>query len=104
MNNSLTTPDYIFESSWEVCNKVGGIYAVLSTRANTLQTYLKDKIIFIGPDCWHGKDNPYFSADKSLFPEWRKRAKEEKLILKLEDGTSREILLLFLWISNNIIP
>ena len=30
-------PDYIFESSWEVCNKVGGIYTVLSTRANTLQ-------------------------------------------------------------------
>lgn len=83
MNNSLTTPDYIFESSWEVCNKVGGIYAVLSTRANTLQTYLKDKIIFIGPDCWHDKDNPYFSEDKSLFPEWRKQAKEEKLILKI---------------------
>ena len=30
-------PDYIFESSWEVCNKVGGIYTVPSTRANTLQ-------------------------------------------------------------------
>ena len=29
----LLTPDYIFESSWEVCNKVGGIYTVLSTRA-----------------------------------------------------------------------
>ena len=28
-------PDYIFESSWEVCNKVGGIYTVLSTRAKT---------------------------------------------------------------------
>ncbi len=24
-------PNYIFESSWEVCNKVGGIYTVLST-------------------------------------------------------------------------
>ncbi len=83
MNNSLTTPDYIFESSWEVCNKVGGIYAVLSTRANTLQTYLKDRIIFIGPDCWHDKDNPYFSLDNSLFPEWRKQAKEENLILKI---------------------
>ena len=26
-------PDYIFESSWEVCNKVGGIYTVLSSRS-----------------------------------------------------------------------
>ena len=31
----LLTPDYIFESSWEVCNKVGGIYTVISTRAKT---------------------------------------------------------------------
>lgn len=37
MVKDLLTPDYIFESSWEVCNKVGGIYTVLSTRANTLQ-------------------------------------------------------------------
>ena len=32
MINELLTPDYIFEASWEVCNKVGGIYTVLSTR------------------------------------------------------------------------
>ena len=38
MVKELLTPDYIFEASWEVCNKVGGIYTVLSTRANTLQT------------------------------------------------------------------
>ena len=29
MVKDLLTPDYIFESSWEVCNKVGGIYTVL---------------------------------------------------------------------------
>ena len=28
MATKLLTPDYIFESSWEVCNKVGGIYTV----------------------------------------------------------------------------
>lgn len=38
-------PDYIFETSWEVCNKVGGIYTVLSTRAKTLQDKIKDRII-----------------------------------------------------------
>jgi hypothetical protein len=26
MTKELLTPDYIFEASWEVCNKVGGIY------------------------------------------------------------------------------
>ena len=30
MVKELLTPDYIFEASWEVCNKVGGIYTVLS--------------------------------------------------------------------------
>lgn len=44
MVKDLLTPDYIFEASWEVCNKVGGIYTVLSTRANTLQTNFRDKL------------------------------------------------------------
>ena len=26
MDKKILFPDYIFESSWEVCNKVGGIY------------------------------------------------------------------------------
>lgn len=43
-------PDYLFEVSWEVCNLVGGIYTVLSTKARTLQKINKDKNIFIGPD------------------------------------------------------
>ena len=65
------TPDYIFESSWEVCNKVGGIYTVLSSRANTLQKDHKDKIIFIGPDIWDVNESPWFKEDKSLHKEWR---------------------------------
>ena len=44
MSKKLYVPDFIFESSWEVCNKVGGIYTVLSTRAKTLQNEFPDKI------------------------------------------------------------
>ena len=51
MTKDLLRPDYIFESSWEVCNKVGGIYTVLSTRAKTFQNQYPDRISFIGPDC-----------------------------------------------------
>lgn len=83
MGKELLFPDYIFESSWEVCNKVGGIYTVLSTRANTLQNAMKDRIIFIGPDCWSEKDNPYFTEDKSLFGEWAASAVEDGLTLKV---------------------
>lgn len=75
MHTSLEyTPDYIFESSWEVCNKVGGIYTVLSSRANTLQKEHKDKVLFIGPDIWKEDESPWFKEDKSLHKEWRKYA------------------------------
>jgi len=83
-------PDYIFESSWEVCNKVGGIYTVLSTRAKTLQAAHQDKVIFIGPDLWNREDgnytkeeSPYFKEDQSLFAEWQWEAKENGLHVRV---------------------
>ena len=76
-------PDYIFESSWEVCNKVGGIYTVLSTRAKTLQEALQDKIIFIGPDFWKEQESPYFKEDNSLFADWQEEAKEQGLKIRV---------------------
>ena len=44
MNEMIKTPEFLFESSWEVCNKVGGIYTVLSTKAHTLQQIFNDNI------------------------------------------------------------
>ena len=76
-------PDYIFESSWEVCNKVGGIYTVLSTRAKTLQEVLQDKIVFIGPDFWKESESPYFKEDESLFADWQSVAKEQGLKVRV---------------------
>ena len=74
MAKELLAPDYIFEASWEVCNKVGGIYTVLSTRAKTLQEAFKDKVFFIGPDLWAGKENPLFSENENLCAAWREHA------------------------------
>ena len=76
-------PDYIFESSWEVCNKVGGIYTVLSTRAKTLQEVFQDKIIFIGPDFWKESESPYFKEDLSLFTEWQCVANNQGLKVRV---------------------
>ena len=93
MENELRIPDYIFESSWEVCNKVGGIYTVLSTRAKTLQEKLHDRIIFIGPDFYADSkspstesaaaESPYFREEKSLFAEWQWEAKEQGLRVRV---------------------
>lgn len=60
--------DLLFETSWEVCNKVGGIYAVLSTKARVLQEQFGDKLIFIGPDVWTAENpSPYFKERKTAF-------------------------------------
>ena len=66
--------DYILETSWEVCNKVGGIYTVLSSRARVLQAELKDKLIFIGPDII--ENNADFAEDNALYAGWQKQAAE----------------------------
>ena len=83
MAKKQLTPDYIFESSWEVCNKVGGIYTVLSTRAKTLQVAFQDKIIFIGPDFWKEQESPYFKEEASLFADWQGEAKRQKLKIRV---------------------
>ncbi len=64
-------PEYIFETSWEVCNMVGGIYTVLSTRARTLKESHQDRLLFIGPDVWKNEESPYFEESKSLFSDWK---------------------------------
>ncbi len=40
--------DYVFEISWEVCNKVGGIYTVLESKAALMKENYKNYIL-IGP-------------------------------------------------------
>ena len=82
MTTGFLSPDYIFESSWEVCNKVGGIYTVLSTRAKTLQDALRDRIIFIGPDLAEA-NSLYFKEDHALFGEWRKQAGKDGLAVRV---------------------
>ena len=75
MDNIKCDLDLLFETSWEVCNKVGGIYTVLSTKANTLRKLYDDNVIFIGPDVWDKKNkSPYFSSRPSLLAEWQKTA------------------------------
>ena len=74
MKNERLVPDYIFETSWEVCNKVGGIYTVLSSRAKTLMSKYQDKLVFIGPDLKQPTANVDFCEDERLLPTWKRAA------------------------------
>ena len=74
MFNYYIMLDLLFETSWEVCNKVGGIYAVLSTKAKTLQKRYKDNLIFIGPDLWSAENpSPSFVEDKTSLAPWQRQ-------------------------------
>lgn len=72
MEETTVKIDLLFETSWEVCNKIGGIYTVLSTKAKTLQKLYKDKTIFVGPDVWSAENpSPYFIESKTLLKQWK---------------------------------
>ncbi len=53
----------IFETSWEVCNKVGGIYTVLKSKAAHMKSMFKENFFLVGP----------------YFPQGKQAAFEEKL-------------------------
>ncbi len=78
-------PDYLFETGWEVCNKVGGIYTVISTKAYTLTERLSDHYITIGPDlgCDNKAQNLEFEEDAALFAQWRMRAYRDGLRIRV---------------------
>ena len=71
MSNVNLTPDYLFEVSWEVCNKVGGIHTVIASKAPTVKRMLGDKYITIGPDFSHDAISPEFKEDNTLLAAWR---------------------------------
>jgi phosphorylase/glycogen(starch) synthase len=77
--DTIIKPDYIFEVSWEICNKVGGIHTVISTKSKALSENCKE-LVLIGPDLWRdSKDHPEFIEDQALFPEWHRKADSEGL-------------------------
>ena len=77
-------PDYLFEVSWEVCNKVGGIYTVIATKSLYLKSHLGRHHILIGPDVWMDTDtNPDFIEDVHLFRAWKEQAAREGLRVRL---------------------
>lgn len=40
---------YLFEASWETCNKVGGIYSVISSKAEQIKKIYEENYFLIGP-------------------------------------------------------
>src|SRR5574344_495671 len=84
MANELINPDYLFEVSWEVCNKIGGIYTVIATKSLYLKTQLHRHHILIGPDVWMDTEsNPDFIEDPLLYNSWKVQAATEGLRVRI---------------------
>ncbi len=54
--------DVVFELSWEVCNKVGGIYTVVQSKAGQMVANYDSNYFLVGP-FFPGKHNPEFSEE-----------------------------------------
>ena len=77
-------PDFLFEVSWEICNKIGGIYTVLATKSNELYSKFDDNQIYIGPDVWmETTQTPDFEEDNQLFKSWAGFAHSEGLHFRI---------------------
>lgn len=75
MLENIVDLDLLVETSWEVCNKIGGIYTVLSTKSKTLHDIYGDKLVYIGPDVWTADNpSPFFKESKTILSAWRKSA------------------------------
>ncbi len=84
MKENIKKPDYIFETSWEICNKVGGIYTVISTKAPGLQQEFEDNYLLVGPDVWkETNSNPDFIEDKYIYRSWREHAEAAGLRIRV---------------------
>lgn len=84
--NTSLKPDYIFEVSWEVCNKIGGIYTVISSKYPSLASSVEThgSIIMIGPDVWkETSDHPDFEEDMLLMKSWRELAASQGLFFRI---------------------
>ena len=77
-------PDYLFEVSWEVCNKIGGIHTVIATKALHMVKTLEQRHILVGPDVLRdAEQNPEFSEDPRLLRSWRAKAAQEGLRVRV---------------------
>ena len=82
MNDMKLKPDFLFEISWEVCNKVGGINTVIATKARTVCGKYGDRYFTIGPDLGQGADRE-FEEDPALLKGWRQTLYEKGIRVRV---------------------
>ena len=83
MSEKTFSPNALFEVSWEVCNKVGGIHTVVATKALTATKLLGDNYITIGPDFSQDNGNIEFAEDANMLKAWRQSLYNEGIRVRV---------------------
>lgn len=72
---------YIFEISWEIANKVGGIYTVLATKAKYIKNYYGSNYFVVGPYLGVKSQNDFrFLSTPNQFKEIFENLKKQGII------------------------
>lgn len=67
----------LFEASWEVCNKVGGIYAVVSSKILEALAAFGENYFLLGPDLGNNPD--FEETDEPCWQELRQETDRRNL-------------------------
>ncbi|MDQ5986080.1 MAG: glycogen phosphorylase/synthase [Syntrophus sp. SKADARSKE-3] len=104
---------YLFEVSWEVCNKVGGIYTVITSKLREAIKAYGDRYILLGPDLktnidFEETDEPCWAkvregtAIKELpcrFGRWKIAGEPKVILVSAGKKFDRDQVLFRLWES-----
>lgn len=69
--------NHLFEVSWEVCNKVGGIYEVVASKAQQVMNTCSSEYFLLGPDT--KKNTEFTETDEPLWDALRYPLKDKDL-------------------------
>ncbi len=70
----MNLPDYVFEVSFEVCNKVGGIHTVITSKSKKMKKIFGKNYFAIG---FYNKENFYKEFEEDEKPKWIKKIEKE---------------------------
>ncbi|MCX7982542.1 MAG: alpha-glucan family phosphorylase [Syntrophales bacterium] len=102
---------FLFEVSWEVCNKIGGIYTVITTKLGEVQKIFGDRYILLGPDlkmnidfeetdepCWQKiREGTAIKGLSCRFGRWRIPGEPKVILVSASKRYSSDQLLYHLW-------
>ncbi|MDY0217719.1 MAG: glycogen/starch synthase, partial [Bacteroidales bacterium] len=76
--------DYVIETGWEICNKIGGIHTVMAGKATHMVKKFNDNYILIGPDVWkETHNNPEFIENKNIYKKWHEYADKKGIKFRI---------------------